>query len=98
MRSRLPNELGSLISDAIFGFTKKLTRELYSGLDQHQKAMVEEEKHAINLDREVAARKAKEDAERAKVLKEKEAAANKEREAKQKEKAAREKAASQAKK
>lgn len=69
LRTRLPGQLGQLISDAVFGFTKKLTRELYSGLDQNQKALVEEEKHAINLDRQVQERKAKEVAERAKVAK-----------------------------
>ena len=33
LRGRLPHSIGGLISDAVFGFTKKLTRELYNNLD-----------------------------------------------------------------
>jgi len=33
LRERLPPKLGSVISDAVFGYTKKMTRELYGNLD-----------------------------------------------------------------
>ena len=35
LRGRLPGTQGALISDAVFGYTKKLTRELYGNLDQN---------------------------------------------------------------
>jgi hypothetical protein len=35
LRSRLPPQIGSVISDAVFGYTRRLTRELYSNLDQN---------------------------------------------------------------
>ena len=42
LRGRLPPSMGSFVSDAVFGYTKKLTRELYANLDKTQRPVVEE--------------------------------------------------------
>ena len=63
LRERLPPKLGSVISDAVFGYTKKMTRELYGNLDQNQRGMVEETKHVMKMERNIAAKKAHEEAE-----------------------------------
>lgn len=72
LRGRLPPSLGGVVSDAVFGFTKKLTRELYSNLDPSQRGLVEETKHVIAMEKQAAQKKAVEEAEAAKLKQEKE--------------------------
>jgi len=81
LRGRLPPSIGGLISDAVFGYTKKLTRELYGNLDQNQRGMVEETKHALQLEREHNLKIAQEQAEAAKQAQEEEKKAKKDAEA-----------------
>lgn len=78
LRGRLPPTIGGLISDAVFGYTKKLTRELYGNLDQNQRGLVEDTKHALQMEREHNLKKAQEEAEAIKKVKEDEKKAKKE--------------------
>ena len=67
LRGRLPPSIGGVISDAVFGYTRRLIRELYSNLDQNQRGMVEETKHALSLEKQANEKKAQEAAEKAKL-------------------------------
>lgn len=44
LKQKLPPKIGSFVSDAILGYTKKLTRELYYNLDSGARSGVEEAK------------------------------------------------------
>ena len=78
LRGRLPPSMGSFVSDAVFGYTKKLTRELYSNLDKSQRTKVEEIKHKMKIEHELSVRNEKEKAATAKEAQAKEKNAKKE--------------------
>ena len=40
LKQKLPPKIGSFVSDAILGYTQKMTRELYHNLDQGARAAV----------------------------------------------------------
>ena len=41
LKQKLPPKIGSFVSDAILGYTQKMTRELYQGLDRGARSSVE---------------------------------------------------------
>ena len=68
LRGRLPPSLGGFVSDAVYGYTKKLTRELYQGLDKNQKPVVDEMKKKMLKEKEEAAKREADKAEENKRL------------------------------
>ena len=44
LKQKLPPKIGAFVSDAILGYTQKMTRELYHGLDRGARSGVESAK------------------------------------------------------
>ena len=58
LKQKLPPKIGSFVSDAVLGYTQKMTRELYHNLDTGSRAGVEGAKQKLKDAKEEAAKKA----------------------------------------
>ena len=54
LKSKLPPKMGTFVSDAILGYTKKLTRELYHNLDRSDRPNVQAARASMAADKEKA--------------------------------------------
>ena len=73
IRQRLPGEYGAFVSDAILGYSKKMTRELFYNLDRTSRAGVESAREKLASAKNAALEKAKAAKEAAAAKKKQEA-------------------------